>query len=229
MLLQPYHRFLCSCLGLALIMTCTIIVPAPCENAAFATDGSSGPASVAPAENRDPGIVDRVIASSKEHLGKPYKFRNEFGRTMDCGGFISYVWSLHGVTLPPSSRGIAQQVERVPLENAGKGDLLFFKGRRRIPGRVGHVGMIIDRNGGRMRMIHSCKRGVVIDDYPVRYYSDRFLFAGRIPGPPRSAEAPDIGFPAAAIPTSSKPPAQEIVTIIGVGDSMPGSNEPAAD
>lgn len=227
--LQKYHRYVWSCLGLALIMTCTLTIPAQYENSAFAAERPSGPATVDPGEDRDPGIVDLVIASSKEHLGKHYRFRNEFGRAMDCGGFISYVWSLHGVTLPPSSHGIAQQVERVPLEKAEKGDLLFFKGRRKFPGRVSHVGMIIDRNGGGMRMIHSCKRGVVIDDYPVPYYSDRFLFAGRIPALFRSAEAPAIDSPTAGIPASSAPPSKEIVTTIGVGDIMPGTYYPSAD
>jgi hypothetical protein len=201
------------------------------------TDGPSGPGAVRAPGDRMPGLVDRVIAGSKEHLGKPYRFRNEYGRAMDCGGFISYVWSLHGVTLPPASRHIAQQVERLPLEEAERGDLLFFKGRRTFLSGVGHVSMIVDRSGDRIRMIHSCSRGVVIDDYPTAYYSKRFLFAGRIPGLPRDAGASltDITVPdrdlhadqqPAAPPAGDAPLPKESLSIIGVGDIMLGTNYP---
>ena len=174
---------------MALFIICALAAPWISASPASAAGTASGPGTARPADKMAPDIVDRVISSSKEHLGKPYKFRNEYGRVMDCGGFMSYVWSLHGVTLPHSSRDIAHQVDRVPLDKAEKGDLLFFKGRRKFLHRVGHVSMVIGREGGRIRMIHSCARGVVIDEYPVEYYSERFLFAGRIPGLPRDTRA----------------------------------------
>lgn len=199
---------------------------------ALTAESASGPGAVRAAGDRMPGLVDRVIVSSNEHLGKAYKFRNEYGRVMDCGGFISYVWSLHGVTLPPSSRHIAQQVERLPLEEAERGDLLFFKGRRKFLPWVGHVSMVIGRQGDRMQMIHSCSRGVVIDDYPTAYYSKRFLFAGRIPGLPRDAgtSLTDSALPEQDLIAGPHPaaPTKESLSIIGVGDIMLGTNYPDA-
>jgi len=75
--------------------------------------------------------------------------------------------------------------------------------------RVNHVSMIIGREGGRIRMIHSCSRGIVIDDYPAEYYSKHFLFAGRIPALSREVllSATDTG--AAGVPASSQPPRKE--------------------
>jgi cell wall-associated NlpC family hydrolase len=180
--IKKCHGFARRFLGLALVITCALAAPWISARPAFTAETASGPGTALATDAGKPGLVDRVIASSKEYLGKPYKFRNEYGRAMDCGGFISYVWSLHGVALPVSSRDIAQEVERVPLEKAEKGDLMFFKGRRSLLHRVNHVSMIIGREGERIRMIHSCSRGVVVDDYPAEYYSKRFLFAGRIPG-----------------------------------------------
>jgi hypothetical protein len=216
-------------LGVAVFIICALALPWIAARPAFTADSASGPGTAHAAEDSKAGLVDRVIASSKEYLGKPYKFRNEYGRAMDCGGFISYVWSLHGVTLPPSSRDIAQEVERVPLEKAEKGDLMFFKGRRSLLHRVNHVSMIIAGEGGRIRMIHSCFRGVVIDDYPEEYYSKRFLFAGRIPGLSREARLSAADTAAAAVPASSAPSRKEIISIIGVGDIMLGTNYPSAD
>jgi len=223
------QRPLSRCLGVALFIICALAAPLISASPASAAGTASGPGTARPADKMAPDIVDRVISSSKEHLGKPYKFRNEYGRVMDCGGFMSYVWSLHGVTLPHSSRDIAHQVDRMPLDKAEKGDLLFFKGRRKFLHRVGHVSMVIGREGGRIRMIHSCARGVVIDEYPAEYYSERFLFAGRIPGLPRDtwASAADATLAGAQCPPA--PPPKESISIIGVGDIMLGTNYPSAD
>jgi cell wall-associated NlpC family hydrolase len=222
------QRPLSRCLGVALIIICALAAPWISASPALTAGTASGPGTARPADKMAPDIVDRVISSSKEHLGKPYKFRNEYGRVMDCGGFMSYVWSLHGVTLPPSSRDIAHQVDRVPLDKAEKGDLLFFKGRRKFLHRAGHVSMVIGREGGRIRMIHSCARGVVIDEYPAEYYSERFLFAGRIPGLPRDARASAADSAASGAPVFPGPPPKESISIIGVGDIMLGTNHPSA-
>ncbi len=139
------------------------------------------------------------------------------------------MWTLHGVALPVSSHDIAQKMERVPLEKAEKGDLMFFKGRHSLQQRVNHVSMIIDREGGRIRMIHSCSRGVVIDDYPAEYYTKRFLYAGRIPGLPRETRLSAADSGAAGVPASSAPAGKEGISIIGAGDSMLGTNYLSAD
>jgi cell wall-associated NlpC family hydrolase len=201
----PSKRFL----GPALVLACALALPWIAASPAFTADTASGPGAAHAADDGKAGLVDRVIASSRKYLGKPYKFHNEYGRAMDCGGFISYVWSLHGIVLPVSSCDIARTVERVPMEKAEKGDLMFFKGRRSLRRRVNHVSMIIGREGGRIRMIHSCSRGIVIDDYPAEYYSKRFLFAGRIPALSREVllSATDTG--AAGVPASSQPPRKE--------------------
>ena len=126
-------------------------------------------------------LVDRVIENGKQYLGRPYRFRNPKGDIMDCSGFVGYIYSLEGIKLPRTSRQMSSMVTRVPITEVQKGDLLFFTGTSAKSKTVGHVSMVIDTTDGKIRMIHSSSRGVVIDDYPTQYYGRRFMHAGRIP------------------------------------------------
>jgi len=126
-------------------------------------------------------LVDRVIENGRQYLGRPYKFRNPKGDIMDCSGFVGYIYSLEGVKLPRTSRQMSSMTARVPISQVQKGDLLFFSGTSASSRTVGHVSMVVDTTGGQIKMIHSSSRGVVIDNYPTKYYAKRFMHAGRIP------------------------------------------------
>jgi len=122
-----------------------------------------------------------VIENGRQYLGRPYKFRNPKGDIMDCSGFVGYIYSLEGVKLPRTSRQMSSMTARVPIAQVQKGDLLFFSGTSASSRTVGHVSMVVDTTGGQIKMIHSSSRGVVIDNYPTKYYAKRFMHAGRIP------------------------------------------------
>ncbi len=127
-------------------------------------------------------IIDSLISVSKTFIGKPYRFTNKLGRQMDCSGFVSYVFSLFEIQLPKSSKLMADKVIRLTMSEVRRGDLLFFKGRSRKSRQVGHVGIVVDKDGDQIIMLHSCRRGIIIENYTnYNYYKDRFLFAGRIP------------------------------------------------
>jgi hypothetical protein len=126
-------------------------------------------------------LVDRVIDNGKQYLGRPYKFLNPQGNIMDCSGFMQYIYSLEGIKLPRTSRQQSAFCTQVSTSDIRKGDLLFFSGSSSKSKTVGHVSMVIDVNGGTLKMMHSSSRGIVIDEFPNKYYSKRFLHAGRIP------------------------------------------------
>lgn len=126
-------------------------------------------------------LVERVIENGRQFLGRPYKFRNPKGDIMDCSGFVGYIYALEGVKLPRTSRQMSSMTIRVPISEVQVGDLLFFTGTSASSKTVGHVSMVIDTSGGQIRMMHSSRRGVVIDNYPSAYYGKRFMHAGRIP------------------------------------------------
>lgn len=126
-------------------------------------------------------VVDHIIDFGRSYLGRPYKFRNPKGDIMDCSGFMQYIYSMEGIKLPRTSRQQSAASIRVPISEVRKGDLLFFTGSSASSKTVGHVSMVIETNGNTLKMMHSSNRGVVIDEYPSKYYAKRFMHAGRVP------------------------------------------------
>ncbi|MDP2173211.1 MAG: CapA family protein [Candidatus Cloacimonadaceae bacterium] len=185
-------------------------------------------------------LVQSLIDAGKRYLGNSYKFKNPLGDKMDCSGYLSYLFSLHDISLPNSSGAIGKSVDKINLASVQKGDLLFFKGRNRSSSAVGHVSMVIETNGSDLKMIHSCQRGVLIDDYPrMKYYRDRFLYAGRVPDLQKmlaSMDSSEFQRQKPAMPqdqsalskdATSLIPTRNSVSIIGVGDIMLGTNYPS--
>jgi cell wall-associated NlpC family hydrolase len=127
-------------------------------------------------------ITDSVISVLKQSLGLPYKYGGNSPQTgFDCSHFVAYGFGKLGVSLPGSSAGMASVGEEICLEQVQKGDILLFKGRSTSNPRVGHVALVIEASPGSIKMIHSCSRGVVIDEYyNMKYYTARFLQARRI-------------------------------------------------
>lgn len=161
-------------------------------------------------------VTRSMVETSRQYLGRPYKFRNGNGDIMDCSGFVQYVFALHDIRIPRTSRDQGASSRRVALNQAQPGDLMFFSGTSGNSGVIGHVAMVVENNGNGLKMIHSSSRGVVIDDYyNSSNYIRRFLYAGRMPQ--LESKYPDF-----------VPPTRN-VSIIGVGDIMLGTNYPSAD
>jgi poly-gamma-glutamate capsule biosynthesis protein CapA/YwtB (metallophosphatase superfamily) len=173
-------------------------------------------------------IIDSVIQIGKKYLGKPYRYKAPNTTTLDCSGFICQIVQPFDNTLPHSSASMASQVKPIPLNEVRPGDLLFFKGRNINSSAVGHVSMVIEvESNGKLKMMHSCRRGIVIDDYPMSYYKDRFLMAGRIPS--LDQLQPELGAPAPIMDSLKQAADREIrsIKVVGVGDLMIGTNFPS--
>lgn len=126
-------------------------------------------------------IVDSIISRGKHYLGKPYRYQSANTTTMDCSGFICQIVLPFDKSLPHSSAAMATKVKKLPLTEVQPGDLLFFKGRSLSSTTVGHVAMVVEViDNGKLRMMHSCRSGIIIEDYPIPYYRERFMHAGRI-------------------------------------------------
>lgn len=127
-------------------------------------------------------ITDSVVSILKQHIGLPYKYGGNSPQTgFDCSHFVAYGFGKLGVSLPCSSAGMSSAGEEISLDQVQPGDILLFKGRNVSNPRVGHVSLVIEVAPGVIRMIHSCSRGVVIDNYyDMKYYTARFLQARRI-------------------------------------------------
>jgi poly-gamma-glutamate capsule biosynthesis protein CapA/YwtB (metallophosphatase superfamily) len=179
--------------------------------------------------------VDSVIAFGKKHLGKAYRSLSPDGRVLDCSGFVSYIYYQQGLDLPRSCPAIAQKVNKIKLNEVKKGDLLFFKGSNAKSSAIGHVALVISVNGDKVEMMHSCNRGILIEKLNGnRYYTQRFLFAGRLPQ--IQWDLPESDFQKNQTNTSNVPDSLALlndtlpasIKIMAVGDMMLGTNYPNA-
>ncbi len=127
-------------------------------------------------------VLNEVIVFAKTYLGAPYKFRGSTGVGFDCSGFINHIFKPFGYSMPLSSSSYAFIGESIDLSNLKKGDFMLFKGRNINSSRIGHVAMVIESDipNNVLKIIHSTRRGVVIDNYFTSgYYSQRFIMGRR--------------------------------------------------
>ena len=92
---------------------------------------SSAASRSASATRRD-ALVLRIAAKQK---GKPYRYGARGPGSFDCSGFVGYVYSKAGVSLPRTSGAIRAKARRISAAQARPGDLVFVQRH----GRVSHV------------------------------------------------------------------------------------------
>jgi len=127
-----------------------------------------------------PEAKKELISFAKKYLGAPYKYGGATPNGFDCSGFVFFVFSEFGKTLPRSSRDIARVGEKINRQDLQVGDLVFFEGRTRN-GVVGHVGIVSNIDNNNISFIHaSTNRNVIVSSMKEEYYAVRFLLARRI-------------------------------------------------
>lgn len=152
----------------------------------FYLDGNSSPDETpsfdySSAEMRRDCLIDSLMWRATECIGTRYQYGGNSKNGFDCSGFVNYIYSAFGISLPRSSYEIANLGKKVPFEELQSGDLVFFKGRSTKSSRVGHVGMVVEKTEGGFKMIHaSTSKGVRFDNSNDAYYKSRFLFGKRL-------------------------------------------------
>jgi cell wall-associated NlpC family hydrolase len=112
-----------------------------------------------------------VVGIAMQYLGTPYRWGGSSPSTgFDCSGFVMYVYSQVGVSLPHNAAmqyGYGSAVSRSELQ---PGDLVFFNG-------LGHNGIYI--GGG--QFIHSPHTGDVVKISSLTgWYADSYVGARRL-------------------------------------------------
>jgi cell wall-associated NlpC family hydrolase len=119
-----------------------------------------------------------LLRNINEWLGTRYRFGGSSKRGVDCSGFTSNVVSAtlkH--TFAGSSRVMADRFAPIfDVDSLQFGDLIFFTGRNRKSGRIGHVGVFI---GDGVFAHSSTGRGVLYSHITEGYYAERFRWGGR--------------------------------------------------
>lgn len=134
-------------------------------------------------ENSNQNIpeIDSIIDFGKTFLKKPYRYKGPSPWEMDCAGYIAFIFSKFGYEIPHSSISIGEIVKNIELTEIKKGDLMFFKGRNIKNNTIGHVSIVVEVENENIKMMHSCSRGIIIEDYQNSdYYKQRFIKAGEL-------------------------------------------------
>ena len=124
-----------------------------------------------------------VLTTGNGYLGTRYTYGGSSPKTgFDCSGFVQYVYSRNGVTLPRTSRqqATAGQSLAAKLDGLRAGDLLFFS---QSGDAVDHVAIY----AGNDRILHSTSSGggVRYDDLGSprgKWFRDRLVAARRVLG-----------------------------------------------
>lgn len=88
-------------------------------------------------QEQEKAMRQNVLETAFGLLGTPYRFGGSTPAGFDCSGFVSYVFSQHGISVPRSSAAIYQSVVKIPFSELEPGDLVFFRGYQTGPSHVG--------------------------------------------------------------------------------------------
>ncbi|NEU66348.1 C40 family peptidase [Spirosoma agri] len=126
-------------------------------------------------------LVGDLIGFAKEHLAIRYRSGGTSTRGFDCSGFTRFCFNQFGISLPHSSAAQGNVGQAVDKSEAQPGDLILFKGHSSSASRIGHVGLITEVVGDRIKFIHSAWNGGVRYDYlHASYYQNRFVGVRRV-------------------------------------------------
>jgi len=118
-----------------------------------------------------------IVEYAKTLLGTPYAYGGNTPSGFDCSGFVQYVMSNSGVTMPRTSTDQYSIGDRVDKSQLMPGDLVYFK-YSASSYRLNHVGIYV--GGG--NFIHSPVPGqtVKIDTLTTGYFSNYYYGATRV-------------------------------------------------
>ncbi|MFD1141686.1 C40 family peptidase [Larkinella insperata] len=126
-------------------------------------------------------LVQDLLSYARKHLSSRYRSGGSSPRGFDCSGFTRFCFRKFGISLPHSSAAQGRVGVKIGQNIAKPGDLIFFKGQSSRSKRIGHVGMIVEVAGDRIKFIHSAWNGGVRYDWlHARYYQRRFIGIRRV-------------------------------------------------
>jgi cell wall-associated NlpC family hydrolase len=125
-------------------------------------------------------IAQSIINNAIDFNGTSYKYGGTTNKGMDCSGLIYVSFKKEAIALPRVSRDMAKQGQQITLQNANKGDLLFFKTSKNSKD-INHVGLIVNSENGNIKFIHATtSNGVITSSLSEPYWKLTFIEVRRI-------------------------------------------------
>jgi cell wall-associated NlpC family hydrolase len=124
--------------------------------------------------------TEQIINTALTFSGTRYKFGGTTNHGMDCSGLLYVAFGKHDIQLPRASYQMAEEGQKITLNDISKGDLLFF-GTSRRKNNINHVGLVVQVDGDDIKFIHSTSsRGVIVSSLNEGYWNYAFIKATRI-------------------------------------------------
>ena len=118
-------------------------------------------------------------ARYRDVLGHTYRAGGQNPGGFDCSGLQKHLFRSFGYTMPASSSSYANWGQPIARDSIRVGDFLLFAGRG--AGSIGHVGLCVGVEDGKILMLHSATHsGVLIENWVGQpYYERRYVGARR--------------------------------------------------
>ncbi len=127
--------------------------------------------------------AEEVVVFAESLQGVPYKYGStDIKKGFDCSGFITYVFTHYGISVPRISSDFTNAGVEIPIKDCKRGDIILFTGSDPNSGVVSHMGIITRNSGGKINFIHSASgggKGVMISGMS-DYFVSRFVKVNRI-------------------------------------------------
>lgn len=128
-------------------------------------------------ENRT--LVNNLIEKATDNIGVRYKAGGTTRSGFDCSGLVYTTFDSENIKLPRSSYDQAKIGKIIPLNDAKKGDLIFFKTNKSK--QINHVGLITEVNSDEVKFVHSStSKGVIISSTKESYYKNSYEQVNRV-------------------------------------------------
>ncbi|RDI39980.1 C40 family peptidase [Falsibacillus pallidus] len=128
-----------------------------------------------PFQSAEAASGNEVVDYSKKFIGVPYSFGGTSPSGFDCSGYLSYVYSHFGISLPRMSSQQATVGTTVSKAELQPGDMVFFADTYKAG--VSHAGIYIGNNSF---ISATSSSGVKIDSMSNVYWSPKFAYGKRL-------------------------------------------------
>lgn len=124
-------------------------------------------------------VVNNLIETATDNIGIRYKAAGTTKNGYDCSGLVYSTFESEDIKLPRTSYEQSKIGRLIKLDDARKGDLIFFKTNNSK--QINHVGLITEINREEIKFIHSStSKGVIVSSTNETYYKKSFAQINRI-------------------------------------------------